>query len=275
MIIGIDEVGLGPIAGPVVVAAVLIKDGVVADVRDSKKMAEQKRYDRADEIVQKAEWYAIARRDPAEINRRGLGKCHQECLKEVAQTAHDKYPSAEIIIDGAKNAALLQWGGEFLQFQVDGDDLIYQISAASLVAKAYRDRSMIALAKKFPDYGFERHKGYPTKEHVEMLERWGLTEHHRTRSANKALRSRLLDKSDGGLEEAYYSIEEAHKYVKHANSMFDVLDDWSKGFIKSIRSNLDLKLDLTPRQKFFLKRLVTRARQKKRKKEKSRLSKGK
>lgn len=269
MIIGIDEVGLGPIAGPVVAAAVLIEDGLVDDVRDSKTMAEHKRYERADEITAAAAWYAVAYRSVADINGRGITKCHKECLKELAKAAHKKYPQAEVIIDGGINQDLMQWGSEFLQFQIGGDGLIYQISAASLVAKAWRDRKMIELGKKFPAYGFERHKGYPTQAHVEALGEHGPTDHHRKKATNRTLSNKLFGRGKGR-EEEHYSIDRAREYVTFVFSVLDVLDDWSKGFVKSMRDNLKLNLDLTPRQKFFLKRTANEARKKKTKQKKVR-----
>jgi ribonuclease HII len=273
MIVGIDEVGMGPLAGPVVVAAALIADGVVEGVRDSKLVAESKRYALAEELQEKAEWFQIAQRSSDDINDRGLFPCVYECIFELADTARQKYPTSRIIIDGQPSQLHTKKKRPWLEFQVGGDSTVYQIGAASLIAKAHRDLQMIELGKEFPLYGFERHKGYPTKAHIEALKAHGATAHHRRKATNRTLSHRLFESSGDhrAREEETYSIEQAQKYINQVSGMFDVLDDWSKGFVKSMRGSLELNLDLTPRQKFFLKRMVEKAKKKKSKKEKARL----
>jgi ribonuclease HII len=301
MIIGIDEVGTGPLAGPVVVAAVLIEKGLITGVRDSKLVAENQRYPLADEIKRRATWYQIAERSSADINNRGLAKCLRECMRELAEAAKAAYPNAEVIIDGKKDHTLLQIPQlSFLKFQIGGDRLVYQISAASLIAKVHRDRQMIEFARHYPDYGFERHKGYPTPQHLAALRKYGATRIHRKKVTDKSLSQKVfarpkvapsasetspLSAADEYTLEVFrnapegrgadcnddYPIEMAQKYINQASGMFDVLSDWSRGFVKSIRKQLNGKGALTPRQKFFLKRLVLRAREDKSKKEKARL----
>ena len=264
MIIGIDEVGLGPLAGPVTAAAVLIDKDAVYGVRDSKMVAEHKRYLLAEEIKSAAQWFCITQRTHAEINSRGITKCLRECLQELAKKAKAAYPKAEIIIDGKQDSGLLQNPKlSFLKFQIGGDRLVYQISAASLVAKAHRDLQMIEYGKQYPEYGFERHKGYPTEAHKVALEKHGLTPIHRTKTTHKTLSRQVFRREQGHVDEEHYSKERAREYVNHANSLLDVLNDWSKGFIKSMSDNLKLGLDLTPRQKFFLKKIANEARKKK------------
>jgi ribonuclease HII len=268
MIIGIDEVGLGPLAGPVVVAAAHIEDGLIEGVRDSKLVAENKRYSLADQIREKALWYQIAQRSAGDINERGMYPCLYECIYEVADAARAKYPKARILMDGQPSQNHTKKKRPWLEFLAGGDGLIYQISAASLIAKVHRDRQMLQYAEQYPGYYFEKNKGYPTNQHTAAIMELGITPIHRTKAVNRTMTRRTV--SGGEKEEAELSNYEARKLLNQISGMFDVLDDWTKGFIKSIRPKVfNDNLELTPRQNYFLVRAVKKARKKKSKKARS------
>jgi ribonuclease HII len=186
LLVGIDEVGLGPLAGPVVAAAVLIEDGAVPGVRDSKKVPEGRRYALAEEIRQKAKWFHIARRGPEDVNAHNTIWCWRAVLYEAAKAAHLAWPEVEILIDGPGKK---EWRGTltYARFVPGGDDNVYQVAAASLLAKAARDLEMIEMGEKFPKYTFGHHKGYGVPAHLAEIRRWGLCEIHRRVPAMHAI----------------------------------------------------------------------------------------
>lgn len=186
LLVGIDEVGIGPLAGPVVAAAVLIEDGVVPGVRDSKKVKEERRYILADEIERVAPWFYVARRGHEDVNAHGTMWCWRAVLYEAAKEAHRVFPEMEILIDGPGKK---EWRGTltYAKFVPLGDDTVYQIAAASLVAKAARDREMISMAALYPAYGFDRNKGYGTQEHLTSLRSRGECPIHRSKAVNSAI----------------------------------------------------------------------------------------
>lgn len=190
LLVGIDEVGIGPLAGPVMAAAVLIEDGVVPGVRDSKKMKEERRYELEKEIRQKAQWVWVSRRGPEDVNAHGLHWCWRAVLYELGNAAHRNWPDAEILIDGPGTK---EWRGNlpFAKFIPEGDDTVYQIAAASLVAKAARDREMIGMAALYPAYGFDRNKGYGTQEHLKALRSRGECPIHRNKAVKSAIEDRV------------------------------------------------------------------------------------
>jgi len=171
---GVDEAGRGPLAGPVVVAAVILDPGRPIDgLADSKKLSAARREALYALIVEQALAWSVCEVSPAEIDR--LNILHATLLgMQRAVAALDPAPQLALI-DGNRAPALRCPA----RAVIGGDALEAAISAASIVAKVTRDRCMVALHRRFPDYGFDRHKGYPTAEHLDRLARLGPCEQHR------------------------------------------------------------------------------------------------
>ena len=171
---GVDEVGRGPLVGDVVTAAVILDPArPIIGLADSKKLSEKKRLALYDEIRDKALAYAIGRCSPAEIDR--LNILHATMLSMQRAVAGLSVRPGFVLVDGNRvpDFAIAA------QAVVKGDALVAEISAASILAKVTRDREMAELDARFPDYGFARHKGYPTAEHLARLQQFGVTEYHR------------------------------------------------------------------------------------------------
>lgn len=167
LIAGVDEAGRGPLAGPVVAAAVIIEE-VIDGVKDSKKISEKNREILAEKIKCAAIAYAYGRAEPHEIDELNIHHATLLAMKRAIQGLGIK-PSL-ILVDGL----YIPDTGISSKAIVKGDSLIYQISAASILAKVARDHEMIQLDGVFPAYGFKQHKGYPTKMHRSMIEQHGL-----------------------------------------------------------------------------------------------------
>ena len=174
-ICGIDEAGRGPIAGPMVFAGVIFKnDGIENEewfeiLTDSKKLTAQKR-EELFEIIKENSFYHIVFKSNGEIDEKGLSKCIKESLIEIKNTLKAK----KYLFDGNSS-----FGVEGIETIIKGDEKIKEISAASILAKVSRDRFMIEISKKYPEYKFEKHKGYITQEHKKLIEKYGFCEIHR------------------------------------------------------------------------------------------------
>lgn len=264
-IIGIDEVGMGPLAGPVVAAAVLIEDKLIDGVRDSKLVDETLRYELADTIRSKAQWTAIAERHAESINATRVRTCWAQVIVELANAAHEKFPEAEILMDGASDQKIHD-KVPFLKFVVNGDDNVYQIAAASLVAKAYHDRFMVRMDANFPDYHWRTNKGYGTPHHIEAIRRLGLTPQHRVKQVNKVLtfKSNRTQPQTVAEEVAEYPYDEARRYSDSILS-YDLLSDWEKKFTTSMKEKMDRSESLSPRMKYFLQQIARRVEKRRRK----------
>lgn len=171
---GVDEVGRGPLAGPVYAAAVILDDNVVIErLRDSKKLSEKLRESLFDEIKEKALAYSICSVDEKEIDEVNILQATFNAMKKAVNSLG---VNPEIVlVDGNRDPGL---GIETITV-VKGDDTSMAIAAASVLAKVSRDRFMTELAKEYPDYGFEKHKGYPTKEHYDAIKEHGVSDVHR------------------------------------------------------------------------------------------------
>lgn len=185
VLIGIDECGIGCLAGPVVVGAVVLGEPI-SGLRDSKKLSQNRRATLAAKIQSSALYWAIAQSGIKLINRHGIARCHKDCIRAVAKMVRQLYPDEEIILDG--NTSVTGIGRH--KPIVKADDTVPAVSAASIIAKVHRDNLMIKLAESFPRYGWERNKGYGTQEHIQAMEIHGVTEHHRR--AYKPVREALL-----------------------------------------------------------------------------------
>lgn len=173
-IAGVDEVGRGPLAGPVVAAAVILDPKQpIEGLNDSKKITEKQR-DRLDiEIKELALCWALGRAEVAEID--GLNILQASLLAMQRAVEALSIVPDQVEVDGNRPPILAMP----VTAIIGGDGLIPAISAASIIAKVARDAEMVALAQLFPQYGFERHKGYGTKAHLAALAEHGPTPHHR------------------------------------------------------------------------------------------------
>ncbi len=173
-IAGVDEVGRGPLAGAVVTAAVILDpDNPIEGLDDSKKLTEKKRSALAAEIKKKALCYFIARAEHEEIDE--LNIFHATLLAMKRAVAGLTLSPDRVLVDG-KFCPDIPFPCEAV---IKGDSRVAAISAASILAKVSRDNEMIAMENTYPGYGFAQHKGYPTKFHVEAIQRLGITPIHR------------------------------------------------------------------------------------------------
>ncbi|MBC8954111.1 ribonuclease HII [Xenorhabdus sp. PB62.4] len=174
LIAGVDEVGRGPLVGAVVTAAVILDPAKpITGLTDSKKLTEKRREALYLEIKEKALCWSLGRAEPEEIDQ--LNILHATMLAMQRAVAGLVMTPDYVLIDGNRCPALAMPA----QAVVKGDSLVAEISAASILAKVTRDREMAELDKQLPDYGFAKHKGYPTALHLEKLALLGATEHHR------------------------------------------------------------------------------------------------
>ncbi|MGL5039658.1 MAG: ribonuclease HII [Aeromonas sp.] len=165
---GVDEVGRGPLVGDVVTAAVILDPANPIDgLADSKKLSEKKRLALFSEIKEKALAFAIGRASPEEIDELNILQATMLAMQRAV--AGLKLTPELVFIDGNRCPVLPMEARAI----VKGDSLVAAISAASILAKVTRDAEMIALDRHHPEYGFARHKGYPTAEHLAMLAEHG------------------------------------------------------------------------------------------------------
>jgi ribonuclease HII len=180
-IIGVDEAGRGPLAGPVVAAAVVLGENYPAGLDDSKKLSAKRRAVLEGEIKASCRW-AVGIADVHEIDRINIFQATMLAMTRAVGTLCDELRSdfAEVLIDGNMTpegrCADWRWNARAI---VGGDGLEPCISAASIIAKEHRDRMMRALADDHPHYGWERNMGYGTEEHLNALRLHGATRHHR------------------------------------------------------------------------------------------------
>ena len=177
-ICGVDEVGRGPWAGPIVAAATIIKNLNIKNqnlgIRDSKKLSEAKREGIFEKLTNDKNFiYNIASINAQEIDEMGLGVANQLVLKRAVEGLSQKADYA--LVDGFKIKDL----GIPNEGVIKGDQKVLSIATASIIAKVSRDRYKKELAKKYPQYGFEGHKGYGTKRHFEALKKFGVCPEHR------------------------------------------------------------------------------------------------
>ncbi len=174
LIAGIDEAGRGPLAGPVIAAAVILDPQQPIDgLADSKKLTEKQRAALFDIIKQRALAWAIGRADVHEIDEINILQATFLAMRRAIDALQPQPILA--LVDGNQDPLL----GCETKTIIDGDSLEPAISAASILAKVTRDREMLILDQQFPQYGFAKHKGYPTKHHFAALEQFGPCEIHR------------------------------------------------------------------------------------------------
>lgn len=171
---GVDEAGRGPLAGPVCAAAVILPAGLVIEgVNDSKKLSEKKREELFPVICEKALAYGIGWADEREIDEINILQATYRAMQRAVESL--PYKADYALIDGNRMPPLAIPGTTI----VKGDALSMSIAAASILAKVSRDRVMVQLSREYPQYGFEKHKGYGTAAHVQALREYGPCPLHR------------------------------------------------------------------------------------------------
>ena len=171
---GVDEAGRGPLAGPVMAAAVILDERrSIAGLDDSKRLCHEQRLHLAAEIKACALAWSVAEAGVAEIDRLNILRASLLAMQRAVEAL--VMPPDMALVDGPHAPALPCPA----QAVVRGDSSIPAISAASIIAKVERDRRMTAMAARYPGYGFAAHKGYPTRRHIEALARLGVTPIHR------------------------------------------------------------------------------------------------
>ena len=174
-IAGTDEAGRGPLAGPVVAAAVILKKGeIIEGVNDSKKLSDKKRRALKKEIEAKALAIGIAVVSPAEIDLINIYRASKEAMISAIKSL--KIKPEYILADAMMLEEELMIPTESI---IKGDQKSASIAAASIIAKVTRDEYMIMMDQYFPQYGFKKHMGYPTKAHIEAIKTYGITPIHR------------------------------------------------------------------------------------------------
>ena len=173
-IAGMDEVGRGPLAGPVCVACVIMPlDDLIDGIDDSKKVSEKKREVLAEQIKEKAIAYSVCMVDEQTIDKINILEATKLCMKQAIEKMSVK-PDVVLVDAISKLDTDVEIRGI-----VKGDALSYNIGAASILAKVTRDHYMDDLAKEYPEYHFEKNKGYGTKEHIDALKEVGPCVYHR------------------------------------------------------------------------------------------------
>jgi len=174
LVAGVDEVGRGPLAGPVVAAAVILDpQRPIVGLADSKKLTERRREQLADEIRISALAWSLGRAEAEEIDSLNILQASLLAMQRAVETL--PLMAGHVLVDGNR-CPELHCTAEAI---VGGDARIPEISAASILAKVARDREMVAMDRCYPGYGLARHKGYPTKAHIAALAKLGVTEIHR------------------------------------------------------------------------------------------------
>ncbi|MBE9401775.1 MAG: ribonuclease HII [Acinetobacter sp.] len=174
-IAGVDEAGRGPLVGSVVAAAVILDpDNPIQGLNDSKKLSEKKRESLFVEIQEKALAWAIAEASHAEIDEMNILQASLLAMRRAVEGLN--ISPEHVLVDGNKIPQGLTMSCDAV---IGGDSIHAEISAASILAKVTRDREMVILDQQYPQFGFAKHKGYPTKAHFEAIAVHGVIEQHR------------------------------------------------------------------------------------------------
>jgi len=174
IICGVDEAGRGPLAGPVYACAIIMKeDFIIPEVNDSKKLTEKKREALYDIILENALDWSVASVSEKEIDEINILNATMKAM-DMAILGLKVVPDLALI-DGNQNRGIKQNNKTIIK----GDSKSYNIAAASIIAKVTRDRFIIKMDELYPQYGFKKHKGYGTKEHIENIRKYGSCEIHR------------------------------------------------------------------------------------------------
>ncbi len=181
-ICGVDEAGRGPLAGPVYAAAVILPQGLVIEgLNDSKKLSEKKRELLYDKVIENAVAWSVGISTEQEIDEVNILQATYLAMRRAVEGLEVKADYA--LIDGNRMPPLSIEG----ETVIKGDSLSMSIAAASIIAKVSRDRFMLEIDKKYPEYQFSKHKGYGTALHYEMIEKYGISPVHRRSFLKKLL----------------------------------------------------------------------------------------
>lgn len=184
IICGVDEAGRGPLAGDVYAAAVILDNDIyIEGLNDSKKLSEKKRELLYDEIISKAKAYCVATASVEEIEKYNILQATFMAMRRAVEGLGITPDMA--LIDGNREPGLTC----AMQTVIKGDGLSASIAAASILAKVSRDRYMVEIAEKYPEYCFEKHKGYGTKLHNELILKYGPSPVHRMSFLKKLLKN--------------------------------------------------------------------------------------
>ncbi|MDP4144384.1 MAG: ribonuclease HII [Bacillota bacterium] len=176
---GVDEVGRGPLAGPIVAAAVILDLDYISDedlilgIKDSKQLASQKRNELAEIIKKKAVSYSISNIDSNDIDNKGIAFCNNESFK-LALNGMNKIP--DLVLSDGYPVKGINIKNEYV---IKGDSKSASIACASILAKVYRDNLMLDYHNEFPNYGFDKNVGYGTKDHIDAINTYGVCKIHR------------------------------------------------------------------------------------------------
>jgi len=189
ILIGVDEAGRGPLAGPVVAAATVgaglracpTQTTAISILNDSKKLTEKQREQIFAELPHHCKYHSIAEASAQEIDEIGILNATflamRRALAPIISQLNEKNLPYKILVDG--NLHIREMDKDLQMPIVKGDGRVACIAAASIFAKVHRDRLMVKLAEQFPNYGFEKHKGYGTKAHIDAIQKFGQCEIHR------------------------------------------------------------------------------------------------
>jgi ribonuclease HII len=175
---GIDEAGRGPLAGDLVMAGCIL-NAAVKGLNDSKKLSEKRRETLYEQIILNATYHIVSF-SPHLIDEKGISYCLKSGLEEIMRELN----AAEYLFDGNTT-----FGVKNLSTMVKADAKIPEVSAASILAKVTHDRNLLKQAQRYPEYHFEKHKGYGTKLHIEMIKEFGYCPLHRRTYKVKALQT--------------------------------------------------------------------------------------
>lgn len=173
---GMDEVGRGPLAGPVVAACVIMpREPLLEYVNDSKKVTALRREKLHAKIKETAIAYGVGWVEAEKIDSMGIMGATRLAFKKAFEEMTEKFPCGHVLVDAVKELDISAQQHSMYH----GDEISYSIAAASILAKVERDRYMVELDEKYPGYGFAKNKGYGTKEHIEGLKNIGKCPQHR------------------------------------------------------------------------------------------------
>ncbi|MBO1925000.1 ribonuclease HII [Thiomicrorhabdus sp. 6S3-12] len=175
VIVGVDEVGRGPLIGDVVAAAVILPEDCILPLADSKKLSEKKREQLFEQICEQAVAYSIQVASPAEIDALNILQATMLAMTRAIESVASQSGFDLVLVDGNRCPDI----NYPCQSVIKGDAKVKAISAASILAKVYRDRQMLELDQLYPEYGFAKHKGYPTAEHMSRLQTLPVLEQYR------------------------------------------------------------------------------------------------
>ncbi|MBR2742967.1 MAG: ribonuclease HII [Clostridia bacterium] len=173
VVAGVDEAGRGPLAGPVVAAAVILPDEPIEGINDSKKLSEKKREALYDIIMERAVSVGVGYAEHGEIDEINILNA---AMKAMARAVSALGVKPDFVLIDGNTSRFMDVPHRCI---VKGDQKSASVAAASIIAKVTRDRLMAEYAEKYPEYGFEKHKGYPTREHIRLVRELGPCEIHR------------------------------------------------------------------------------------------------